>query len=163
MILNFDYRQKKLNPGGWYLVITNMDAQPNVHAISESELRITLLRNGKEEEHDFSKNSIHIVFPENSYYYPVFEGAEYFIHTPQKNIRLTMDEAYILERKIYELLEAEADERMAEEANTECGYCGKMLGDCWGDHEEDDDRASITSVEIRLNARILAEAREAGV
>jgi len=50
-----------------------------------------------------------------------------------------------------------AEEAAAAEADKECGYCGEKLGDCWGDHEEDDDCTSITSTEVRVNARILAD------
>jgi hypothetical protein len=128
------------------------------------EISIILVRDGKEEHHTFFRNTVVIVFPQGRSYYPVPEDApDYFIYAPSpeandKLIPLTKDEAEIIAYKIYQLNSAaDAEEAAASEADKECGYCGEKLGDCYGDHEEDDDRASITSVEMRVNARILAD------
>ena len=127
------------------------------------EICIILLREGKEQRHTFFRNTIDIVFPQSRSTYPIPEDApEYFIYAPTQQrdeiIEVSKDEADIIAYKIYELnSEVEADEAAVAEAERECGYCGEKLGDCWGDHEEDDDRASITSTEARVNAQILAD------
>jgi hypothetical protein len=125
------------------------------------EIAIVLLRDGKEEHHTFFRNTIDIVFPENRATYPVPEDApEYFIYAPSVEakdeiIPLRKDEAEIIAYKMYKLNSA-IEEAEAAAADKECGYCGEKLGDCYGDHDEDDDRVSITSVEMRVNARIVA-------
>lgn len=129
----------------------------------DREMSIILLRDGKEEHHTFFRNTIDIVFPESRSTYPIPEDApDYFIYAPvaceatkDEIIPLSKDEAEIIAYKIYQLNSA-ADAEAAE-ADKECGYCGEKLGDCYGDHEEDDDRASITSTEMQVNARILAD------
>ena len=131
----------------------------------DREMSIILLRDGKEEHHTFFRNTISIVFPQSRSYYAIPEDTpDYFIYAPRVEtkdeiIPLSKDEADIIAFKIYELNTAleEAEEAAAAEAERECGYCGEKLGDCYGDHEEDDDRASITSVEMRVNAQILAD------
>ena len=127
------------------------------------EISIVLLRNGKDEHHTFFRNTIEIVFPQSRSTYPISDDApDYFIYAPRPErsdeiIPLTKDEADVIAYKIYELnSEVEADEAAAAEAERECGYCGEKLGDCWGDHEEDD-RASVTSTEVRLHKRIVAD------
>lgn len=129
----------------------------------DREMSIILLRDGKEEHHTFYRNTIEIMFPENRSTYPIPEDApDYFIYAPvaceatkDEIIPLSKDEAEIIAYKIYEL--NSAADAAAAEAERECGYCGEKLGDCWGDHEDDDDRASITSTEARVNAQILAD------
>ena len=135
---------------------------PHVSLFDDNrEIAVVLLRDGKEEHHTFFRNTIDIVFPQSRSYYPVPEDApEYFIYAPRvetkdKIIPLNKDEADIIAFKIYELNTALEDAEEAAAADKECGYCGEKLGDCYGDHE-DDDRASITSVEMRINVRILA-------
>ena len=128
----------------------------------DREMSIILLRDGKEEHHTFFRNTIDIVFPESRSTYPIPEDApDYFIYAPvaceatkDEIIPLSKDEAEIISYRIYELNSA-ADAEAAE-ADKECGYCGEKLGDCYGDHE-DDDRASITSTEMQVNARIVAD------
>jgi len=125
------------------------------------EVSITLVRYGKEEHHTFFRNTIAIVFPENRSTYPIPEDAtDYFIYAPSpcdaskdEIIPLSKDEAEIIAYKMHQLNSAIEE---AAEADKECGYCGEKLGDCYGDHEEDDDCASITSAEARVNARIVA-------
>jgi hypothetical protein len=137
---------------------------PHVSLFDDNrEVSVVLLRDGKEEHHTFFRNTVVIVFPQSRSYYPIPDDApDYFMYAPRVEtkdeiIPLNKDEADIIAFKIYELNSAlEAEEAAASEADKECGYCGENLGDCYGDHEEDDDRASITSVEIRINARILA-------
>lgn len=137
---------------------------PDVSLFDDNrEVSIVLLRDGKEEHHTFFRNTVVIVFPQGRSYYSVPEDApDYFIYAPRVEtkdeiISLSKDEADIIAYKMYQLnSEVEADESAAAEAERECGYCGEKLGDCWGDHEEDDDRASITSTEMRINAQILA-------
>jgi hypothetical protein len=137
---------------------------PNVSLFDDNrEISIVLLRNGKDEHHTFFRNTIEIVFPQSRSTYPISDDApEYFIYAPHPErsdeiIPLSKDEADIIAYKIYELnSEVEADEAAAAEAERECGYCGEKLGDCWGDHEEDD-RASVTSTEVRLHKRIVAD------
>ena len=130
------------------------------------EVSIILLRDGKEEHHTFYRNTIEIMFPQSRSSYPISENApDYFIYAPcvetkDEIIPLTKDEAEIISYKIYQLNSAvEAEEAAAAEADKECGYCGEKLGDCCGDHEEDDDRASVTSTELQVNARIVAAAK----
>jgi hypothetical protein len=109
---------------------------------------ITLLRDGKAREmhSPFYRDSVHIVSPETRPYYPIIETtADYFIHLPGKegewlenNIPITKEEAQKLETMISQIYESEcADEE-------------------YGD-EDDDGRASVTSVELRVNARIVAD------
>ena len=127
------------------------------------EISIILLRDGKEEHHTFYRNTIEIMFPQSCRSSPGIpnDAPDYFIYAPtncpamnEEIIPLSKDEAEIISYRIYELNSA-ADAEAAE-ADKECGYCGEKLGDCYGDHE-DDDRASITSTEMQVNARIVAD------
>jgi hypothetical protein len=136
---------------------------PDVHLFDDNrEISIVLLRNGKDEHHTFFRNTIVIVFPQSRSYYPIPDDApDYFIYAPHLTsndeiIPLNKDEADVIAFKIYELNSALEAEEAASEADKECGYCGEKLGDCYGDHEEDD-RASVTSTEVRLQMRIAAD------
>jgi len=122
------------------------------------EVSIILVRYGKEEHHTFFRDCVKIVIPENRSTYPIPEDApSYFIYAPTHErdeiIGVSKEEAEILQRKIEEVNQA----YLAEDDNTRCNYCSDKLSYCCGDHEEDDDRASITSAEVRVNARILAD------
>ena len=129
------------------------------------EISIILLRDGKEEHHTFFRNTIEIMFPQSRRSRSMIpnDAPDYFIYAPTEEIiPLSKNEAEIIAHKMYELTSAaDAEEAAAAEADKECGYCGEKLGDCYGDHEEDDDRASITSTELRVDARILAMEAEA--
>jgi len=138
---------------------------PNVSLFDlNREISIILLRNGNQQRHTFFREAIDIVFPQSRSYYKVpHDAPDYFIYAPPPSvgandeiIPLSKHEAEIIAQKIHELDSAADAEAEAAEADKECGYCGEKLGDCWGDHEEDDDCASITSTEVRVNARILA-------
>jgi len=144
---------------------------PHVDFFNDNrEVSVILLRDGKEQRHTFLRNTIDIVFPHNRLTYPIPEdGPDYFIYVPSlfgasedKIIPLSKDEAEIIAQKIrhansvVEAAEAAAAEAAAAEADKECVYCGEKLGECNGDHEYDDDRASVTSAEMRVNAHIVA-------
>lgn len=135
---------------------------PSVSLFMQGEVAIILLRDGKEEHHVFQLKTIEIMFPQSPRStYPIPANApDYFIYVPAtcpgmnaEIIPLSKDEAEIIAYKIYELNSA-AEAEEAEDASyddNECAYCGS--------YHDDDDRESVTSVELRVNARIVADER----
>lgn len=123
------------------------------------EISIVLLRDGKEEHHTFFRNTIVIVFPQMCRSTPDIpnDAPDYFIYAPTpcagmnaEIIPLTKDEADAIAYKMYQLNSAADAEAAQEEADdNECGY--------YEHDDEDDDRASVTSTEVRLHKRIIAE------
>jgi hypothetical protein len=128
------------------------------------EISIILLRDGKEEHHTFYRNTIEIMFPQSCRSSPGIpnDAPDYFIYAPtncpamnEEIIPLSKDEAEIISYRIYELNSA-ADAEYADYDN-ECCYCGGEHDE--DEHDEDDDRASITSTEMQVHKRIVAEAK----
>lgn len=100
---------------------------PKISPYNSTEMTITLLRDGKEQEHHLIRSSIKIVMPE-----PEAEVAHFLIASLTTSpealdpIWLSVDEAAILEKKLGEIDADEFKRNQDAQGTSICYGCGKM-------------------------------------